>query len=123
MVTVVVVVVAAVVVVVEDTGQPFAPVMEAEASEFWIVGMHVYGDSIVEQVREVVPPFRTFRHRETAQGVTEIAVELYEKAQRMKRETVYARPLPRGEFMEHVATNSWRETHHSVEEARRWLRI
>lgn len=97
--------------------------MEAEASEFWILGMHAYGDSIVEQVREVVPRFRTFRHRETERGVTEVAVELYEKTRRMKRETVYARPLSRGEFMEHVAKNSWRETHHSLEEARRWLRM
>lgn len=97
--------------------------MEEVASEFWIVGMHVYGDSIVEQVREVLPRFRTFRHRETARGVTEVAVELYEKARRMMRETVYARPLSRGEFMEHVATNTWRGTYHSLEEARRWLRM
>lgn len=95
--------------------------MGEDASEFWILGMHAYGDSIAEQVREVTPRFRTFRHRETAGGVTEVAVELYEKAKRMERETVYARPVTRGEFMVHIATNTWRGTHHSLEEARRWL--
>lgn len=95
--------------------------MEAAASEFWVVGMHAYGDSIVEQAREVVPRFRTLRHRETERGVTEVAVELYEKAARMKAEAVYARPVSRREFLEHVARNSWRETYHSLEEARRWL--
>lgn len=92
-----------------------------EASEFWVFGMHAHGGSTIEQAREVVPPFRILKHRETERGVTEVAVELYEKAKSMRRETVYARPLTRGEFMEHVATNSWRETHHSLQEARRWL--